>query len=551
MHPRCKVSTASNVIKASKSLLLGATLACFAADASQIAVAQKAPETASMPAFAPAMIDHARNMRRYKDPDHGVQHTPPIINRFIVDRDPKGAIASFQPNGATVTSNNAFFKDMGTNGRTCFTCHQPQNGWSVSARDVAERFEKSAGNDPIFRLVDGATCPSDDVSTLRAKKRAYKLLTEKGLIRVGLAIPATAEFALTAVDDPYSCTTKPETGSGILSMYRRPLPVANIKYLSTVMWDGRESTPNGGLESDLRTQARDATLTHAQAATSPTDAQLAEIVAFQTGIFTAQIFDNKAKFLTGDNATGGPIALASQEFFIGINDPLGLNPKEIQFTSQIFDLYRPWLSAGGPNDHGGHGTPMATEDLLKRINITDGWRFDDRERDMVSEHRRSVARGEELFNNTKIAITGVAGLNDDLKVDRIDGFCGTCHDSPNIGHHSVRAPLDIGVPDAGEKKPPVLDIAGLPVFTLTCTQGLLAGQVYKVTDPGRAMITGKCKDIGRFKGPILRGLAARAPYFHNGSAANLRDVVDFYDQRFNVGFTHKQKTDLVNFLNTL
>ena len=81
--------------------------------------------------------------------------------------------------------------------------------------------------------------------------------------------------------------------------------------------------------SDLRTQARDATLTHAQAATSPTDAQLAEIVAFQTGIFTAQVFDNKAKFLTGDNATGGPIALASQEFFIGINDPLGLNPKEI------------------------------------------------------------------------------------------------------------------------------------------------------------------------------------------------------------------------------
>ena len=124
---------------------------------------------------------------------------------------------------------------------------------------------------------------------------------------------------------------------------------------------------------------------------------------------------------------------------------------------------------------------------------------------------------------------------------------------PNIGHHSVKAPLDIGVPDAGDKKPPVLDIAGLPVFTLTCnlTEGPLAGKVYKVTDPGRAMITGKCKDIGRFKGPILRGLAARAPYFHNGSAATLRDVVDFYDQRFAIGLTHKEKTDLVNFLNTL
>ena len=98
------------------------------------------------------------------------------------------------PTARPITSNNAFFKDMGTNGRTCFTCHQPQNGWSVTPADIAERFEKSRGTDPIFRLVDGATCPSDDVSTLRAKRRAYKLLMDKGLIRVGLAIPSTAEF---------------------------------------------------------------------------------------------------------------------------------------------------------------------------------------------------------------------------------------------------------------------------------------------------------------------------------------------------------------------
>ena len=113
-----------------------------------------------------------------------------------------------------------------------------------------------------------------------------------------------------------------------------------------------------------------------------------------------------------------------------------------------------------------------------------------------------------LVRATKINITGVAGLNDDLNVESIPGFCGTCHDSPNVGNHSVKAPLNIGVPDAGDKKPPVLDIAGLPVFTLTCMQGPLAGRVYKVTYPGRAMISGKCKDIGRFKGPILRGLAA-------------------------------------------
>jgi cytochrome c peroxidase len=190
-------------------------------------------------------------------------------------------------------------------------------------------------------------------------------------------------------------------------------------------------------------------------------------------------------------------------------------------------------------------------ELFKTINATNDWHPHDHERSMVGEHRRSVARGEELFNNTKINIAGVAGLNDDLNVASIAGFCGTCHDSPNIGNHSVKAPLNIGIPDAGDKAPPALDISGLPVFTLTCTQGPLAGKIYKVTDPGRAMISGKCKDIGRFKGPILRGLASRAPYFHNGSAATLRDVVNFYDQRFAIGLTHKEKTDLVNFLNTL
>jgi cytochrome c peroxidase len=541
----------SDIINTSKNFALCVLFACIAGSTSQIALAQKVPEASRMPDFAPAMIEHMQNMRRYKDPDRGEQPTPRVIDRFSVHSDSSGAIASFQPNGATFTSSNAFFKDMGTNGRTCFTCHQPQSGWSIVPDDVVERFERSRGGDPIFRLVDGATCPSDDVSTLRAKRRAYELVLKRGLIRIGLSIPATAEFKVEVKpgDDPYGCNTNPVTGisAGIVSTYRRPLPSTNVGFLSTVMWDGREPS--------LESQAVDATFGHAQAIAAPTADQVKQIVDFQKGIFTAQIFDKKAKFLTDDNARGGPVALSLQEFFIGINDPLGLNPnKDTPFTSEIFDLYRPWLRAEARHDHDDRRHSMGDDDdVFRRINANDDWRHNDHDRDMVSEHRRSVARGEAVFNNTKINITGVSGLNDDLAVDHIDGFCGTCHDSPNIGHHSVKAPLDIGVPDAGDKKPPVLNISGLPVFTITCQlkDGPLAGKVYKVTDAGRAMITGKCKDIGRFKGPILRGLASRAPYFHNGSAASLRDVVEFYDQRFAIGLTHKEKTDLANFLNTL
>ena len=77
------------------------------------------------------------------------------------------------------------------------------------------------------------------------------------------------------------------------------------------------------------------------------------------------------------------------------------------------------------------------------------------------------------------------------------------------------------------------------------------GEVVQVTDPGRALISGKWKHIGRFKGPILRALASRAPYFHNGLAADLRAVVDFYDDRFKIGLTEDEKRDLVAFLQTL
>lgn len=166
-------------------------------------------------------------------------------------------------------------------------------------------------------------------------------------------------------------------------------------------------------------------------------------------------------------------------------------------------------------------------------------------------NRQSVARGENLFNNTLINITNVGGLNDALKQSSIPGFCGTCHDTPNVGNHSVKAPLNIGVANAGANAPPALNISDLPVFTLLCVNGPLAGQTFIVTDPGRALISGKCEDIGKVKGPILRGLAGRAPYFHNGSAATLLDVINFYDERFGIGFTEENKRDLVAFLQSL
>ncbi|HSR57169.1 MAG TPA: hypothetical protein VLL57_03225, partial [Candidatus Binataceae bacterium] len=439
-----------------------------------------------------------------------VQHAPRMIPRMGISRDSTGELATFQPNGRTKATSNPYFQVLGTNGRSCFTCHQEKTGWTVSAASVQKRFAKSNGTDPIFRLVDGATCSNDDVSSLSARRQAYSLLLSKGLIRIALPLPDSSilEFQVTSVNDPYNCTTNPATGltsptTGLVSAYRRPLPSTNLGFLSTIMSDGREPS--------LASQAIDATLGHAQAMSAPTSAQVQQIVDFESGLFTAQLFDKRARLLDRKGATGGPKALSKQNFFIGINDPFGNNPTGAPFSSQIFDLYEAWQSLPGNG--------------------------------RVARARESVARGEQLFDTTPINITNVAGINDVTGQAVFHGFCGTCHDTPNVGDHSVKAPLNIGVVDPN---PPGLDNSDLPVFTLQCTSGPLAGQTFVTTDIGRAMITGKCADIGKFKGPILRGLAARAPYFHNGSAATLMDVVSFYNQRFGIGFTDQQKQDLVN-----
>src|SRR6516165_9273877 len=177
-------------------------LATFLASPSH---AQTSDAGAQSTEWAAPAIEHAQRMRMFPDPSLSVQQAPPVIPELESDRDPSGLISTYQPGGATVTSRNPFFQNLGTNGRTCFTCHQPQNGWTISAQAAHDRFFASNGTDPLFRLVDGATCPSDDVSTPAARQKAHELLIDKGLIRIGLAIPSNPKFTVTVLSDRYGC----------------------------------------------------------------------------------------------------------------------------------------------------------------------------------------------------------------------------------------------------------------------------------------------------------------------------------------------------------
>jgi len=504
------------------ALAVGAALLCSlpirpaaAADSDDI---PRAPS--GQPRWVPGAVLQALRMGRPATPS--VERPPPTIPQTQGFLNASGLGVNFQPSGPTSTAGNAFFQPLGTNGRTCQTCHQPAAAFGITPPQIQLSFLASLGTAPLFRLVDGAVCPSADVSTFESRANAYSLVLSKGLIRIGLPLPSppALQFSIVAVQDPYNCNTNPATGltsygpvqpsQGIVSVYRRPLPTTNLPFLTTIMWDGREPS--------LQSQAADAVMIHAQGTTPPSAAPIAQMVAFEQGLYSAQMADYTAGYLNDAGATGGPFALSQQTFYVGINDVLGGDPTGAKFNPDVMTLYAAWAdpAQAGP---GALGT-----------------------------NRAAIARGETLFNEKPILISGVAGLNDKIGVPVIAGGCVTCHDTPNVGDHSTKLPINIGLvaPTAAG-----LDTSGLPVFTLRCDAGPLAGQVFTVTDPGKALISGQCADIGKMKGPILRGLAARAPYFHNGGAARLEDAVDFYNTRFGIGFTDQEKSDLVAFLKTL
>src|SRR5580765_7780094 len=161
-----------------------------------------------------------------------------------------GAARVVTVNGATIDEGNPFFQSLGTNGRACVTCHQPSAAMTITPPQIQAVFNATQGTDPLFRLNDGANGPNAPVATLADRQRAYSLLLSKGLIRIGLPLPANRDFDVRVVLDPYGGTganppqnsSVPPTATPTLSFYRRPLLSANTRFISAVMWDGREAT---------------------------------------------------------------------------------------------------------------------------------------------------------------------------------------------------------------------------------------------------------------------------------------------------------------------
>lgn len=459
-----------------------------------------------------------------------------VLPEFETFESVNGTLGVLNASGEVNTEGHPFFTPLGTNGRACISCHQPAWGMSVSVSGLQNRWTATGGqDDPVFAAFDGSNCPNLPQNA----KESHSLLLKRGLFRIPLAWPPKnadgtlkpVEFSIEVVHDPAGCNSNSEFGlksaNPTVSVYRRPRPTANLNYIidgasfviaktggladrdpatgnpvtMNLMSDAREAT--------LTTQAIDAIMGHEEAKVRPSAAQLGRIVAFESQVYAAQATHIWAGPLMGRDK-GGPSGLGPAN----LRDRL-ISPPD----GGVFGSFAMWRNG--------------------------------------SFYQSSIARGADLFSARQFWLRDSAHANTTGIGNPAKGTCATCHSSPMTGHESKAGWIDVGTTTFPTWTEPATwaDTSELPVFKITCSKDAkphpYLGRTIYTTDPGRAMISGKCEDVGSIVMQQLRGLAARAPYFANGSAKTLREVVDFYDRRFDMKLTDQEKEDLITFLGVL
>ncbi len=465
-----------------------------------------------------------------------------------------GQLGVLNATGVIETRGHPFFEPIGANSRACVSCHQPANAMSLSVQMIQRRWQDTQGKDPIFAPIDGMNCP--DLPP--GQPESHSLLLERGLFRIFLPWPPKAadgsnidpEFTLEVVRDPTGCNLHPLYGvrstNPMVSVYRRPRMAANTRYFTHqgfgvfafIGKNGLPATrdPETGLPSGmnilsdarqptLKTQAIEAAITHLQF-NGKLDAQrLNRIVDFEKQLYTAQMSHTAAGSLADPDT---PQGLGVHNLAKGREGLLGNN-----VTNYVFPMGEQWRSPA----------PASDAEIARR-----------------NEMRASIARGHDVFMFRTFWIKDAMHLNTVGLGNPAKRTCSTCHGMHMMGMDIANGWMDLGTTNLpwareeplnpwNERKPQ------LPLFKITCKSTVpphpFLGRVFYTQDPGRALISGKCNDVGAIVMQQFRGLAARAPYFSNGSAASLRELVDFYDRRFNIGYTDQERDDLINFLSAL
>ena len=435
------------------------------------------------------------------------------------------------------TSAHPFFARM-PNGRACVTCHQPINGMSLNLETIRQRWDATKGTDPLFDMSDGGNCPDQP----RGEEKSHSLLLDRGLFRVALPWPpkrpdgttVEPDFKLEVISDPTGCNLSNVYGLASpapkVSVYRRPRMVGNLRYIekARLSYNGKTSTPldidpltgkhssmlimSDARATSLLAQSMDASDKHMGLAALPRGSA-EKIVEFVRRVYVGQASSNVA----------GPFDRPDVPPMLGIKHlvtgPWGVNGNDRNVG--VFGFFDEWKS----------DKPATTE---------------------AAKFRASVVRGYDSFFLKPFWIRDTYGINHFAQMPNpMKQTCAFCHNLQPVGVDNVPGWMDIGVhnfPHSGPDR-------DLPTFKITCDKAVrphpFLGREIFTHDPGRALISGKCEDVGGLVMQQMRGMSSRAPYFNNGSAKTLREIIDFYDRRYDIKYTEQEKQDLVNFMSVL
>ena len=449
---------------------------------------------------------------------------------YLEYENPDGRLGIINAASAFDTTGHPFFEALGPNGRACVTCHQPADGMSLALQTIRALWAATQGDDPLFAAIDGMNCPH----LSPGEAASHSLLLERGLFRIALPWPPvdaegetlTPDFALEVVRDPTGCNTHPLYGVDgerhEVSVYRRPRPAANLRYVAS---SGFGVTPfigktgmlaavdpdtgqpvNMNMMADarvatLRTQAQAAARAHLELTTPLSVEQLDLIEAFERQLYVAQAHSRGAGTL---NEPGGPSGLGPAAMATGSDGVLGNNTT--RFVIPMEDKWR---------------------------DLPDGGSQLERERNAF---RESVQRGHDVFFFRTFWIGEAMHINTVGLGNPIKRTCSTCHGMHMTGMDTANGWMDVGTtnhPFALEpaESPWAKELPALPLFRITCRADLpphpfLGREIY-TQDPGRALISGKCEDVGAIVMQQFRGRAARPPDLSNRSAPPQRVLVDF------------------------
>src|SRR5262245_33639204 len=200
----------------------------------------------------------------------------------------------------------AYFHAQGSNGRSCASCHIPQEAWSINPGTLQRLFDETGGTHPVFNPLDANNPLTGDFSTVEGRRAAYSTLLNRGVFRRGAAPVAGREWNLIAAEDPNGFANLTR-----LVHWRRVMPTINFALGSaTVNWDGGNSLgtdQNAGLVNQARRNIDGAQEGDLPALGSPI---VADIVGFEASLFTAQRIVPGVGELSSDGARGGPEAMS-------------------------------------------------------------------------------------------------------------------------------------------------------------------------------------------------------------------------------------------------